>query len=96
MLKYGKIKVGKKYIEALLFKLGAKNLIIFKGSLGYIMCGYLNLRAADKLNDAAVRIVGVSNVSQARKAKVHSLSRAARKLGVFKGQAVEEALEIIA
>ena len=95
MLKYKKIKVGKKYIEAILIKLLSKNFILLKGSRGYVMCGYLNLKVAEKFKDAAVKIGGVSTISQALKAKVHSCTSSARKLGISQGQPIKEALRII-
>jgi len=95
MLKSKKSKPGKKSIEALLIPLASKNLIVLRGSRGYVMCGYLNLRVAQKFNDAAVKIVGVSSIKDALNAKVHSCTSAARKLGIYKGQPIKEVLKII-
>jgi uncharacterized protein YunC (DUF1805 family) len=91
-----KIKVGKKFVEAILIKLLSKNLIILKGSKGYIMCGYLNLKVANKFGDAAAKIVKVSTIKDALKTKIESASNKAKKLGIYKGQAVKDALKIIA
>lgn len=95
MIKCPKIKIGRKYIEAFLISLQSKNLILLKGSRGYVMCGYLNLKAAERFKDVAIKITGVSTIKEALKASVHSLSRPARKLGIYKGQPVKEALKII-
>ena len=94
-MKLEKIKIGKKYIEAISLNLQSKNFILLKGSRGYVMCGYLNLKTAEKFKDAAVKITGVSSIKEALKAYVHSLSRPARKLGIYKGQPVKEVLKII-
>jgi len=83
-------------IEALLMPLGAKNLIVLRGRRGYVMCGYLNLSAANKFHDTAVKITGVATINEALAAKAHSLSSAARKSGIYKGQPVREVLKIIA
>jgi uncharacterized protein YunC (DUF1805 family) len=96
MLKQRKIKIGKKYITAVLIKLPNKNLIVFAGSKGYVMCGYLDLSVAEKFKDAAVRIVGVSNISQALEASVFSCTSYAKELGIYPGQPIKETLEIIA
>jgi len=96
VLNYKKIKVGKNYIEAVLVKLQSKNLILFRGRKGYVMCGYLNLTVAEKFKDVAVKIVGVSSIKQALKATVHSCSFPARRLGIYKGQPIKEALKVIA
>jgi uncharacterized protein YunC (DUF1805 family) len=96
MLKHRKIRAGKKYIEAIWIKLQGKNFILIRGSRGYVMCGYLNLKAAEKFKDAAVKITGVSTIEEALKAAVHSLTSPARKLGIYKGQPVKEVIKIIA
>ena len=96
MLQHKKIKVGKNSIEAILFSLASKNLIVLRGKKGYIMCGYLNLKIAEKFKEVAVKITGVSTIRDALKAQVHSATRQANSLGIYKGQAVKEVLKIIA
>ena len=96
MLQNKKIKIGKKSVEAILFKLASKNLIVIKGKKGYIMCGYLNLKTAEKFKEVAVKIIGISTISDALKARVHSATGWAQRLGIYKGQAVKEVLKIIA
>ena len=96
MLKSIKIKVGKKYILGICFKLINKNLIVLSGQKGYVMCGYLNLGTADKFKDAAVKITGVATIKEALNTKVYSVTSAAKKLGIHKGQAIKDVLKIIA
>ncbi len=96
MLKFNKIKVGKKHIQALEISLSGRNLVLLRGSRGYLMCGYLNLAAANKFKDVAVKVTGVNTAAEATAAKVHSCSRAALKKGIYPGQPVKEALKIIA
>lgn len=96
MIEHKKIKIGKKQIDAFLLKLASKNLIVLRADKGYIMCGYLNMKAADKFNDVAVKITGVSTIKDALKAQAHSVSRAAKKLKIYKNQPVQEILKIIA
>lgn len=91
-----KIKVGKKYIQGVCLKLTSKNLIVLSGKKGYIMCGYLNLGVAGKLKDVAVKITGVSTINEALSANVHSVTSAAKKLGIYKGQVIKDVLKIIA
>ncbi|MFH1398186.1 MAG: DUF1805 domain-containing protein [Candidatus Omnitrophota bacterium] len=95
-IKCRKIKCGRKRIDAFCIKLMSKNLILFLGSKGYVMCGYLNMRSADKFKDAAVKITGVSTINESLKADAGSLSREAKKLGIYKGQPIKEVLKIIA
>jgi len=96
MVKHKKIRIGKKNIDAVWVKLLSKNLILLRGSKGYIMCGYLNLSVSRKFNDAAAKIVGVASIEDALKAQIHSCTPAARTLGIRKGQPVKEALKILA
>ncbi|MBU1113206.1 MAG: DUF1805 domain-containing protein [Candidatus Omnitrophica bacterium] len=90
------IKAGKKKIRAFSLNLGKNNLIVLLGRRGYCMCGYLNLGVARKFADAAVKITGVSSIQDALKARVHSLTPAAKRLGLKKGQAIKDVLKIIA
>ena len=96
MIKCPKIKIGGKYIEAFLISLQSKNLILLRGSRGYVMCGYLNLKAAERFKDAAIKITGISTIEEALKTSVHSCTSSARKLGIYKGQPIKEVLKIIA
>ena len=96
MAKIKEKKYITKYVEAILIPLMSKNLILLRGTKGYIMCGYLNLKVAEKLKDVAIKIMGVSSIKDALKAKVHSCTSPARKLGIRKGLPVKEALKIIA
>ena len=77
-------------------KLASKNLIVLRGSKGYIMCGYLNLQAAEKFKDAAVKIKGISTIKEALRTNVFACTSQARKLGIYKGQLIKEVLKIIA
>ncbi|HDL09870.1 MAG TPA: DUF1805 domain-containing protein [Candidatus Omnitrophica bacterium] len=95
MFVYRKLKIGKKQVEAFQLKLFSRNLIVIKGSKGYIMCGYLDMDTAEKLGEVAVRISGVNTISQALKGNVESCSKNAHRLGIYKGQPITEVIEII-
>jgi uncharacterized protein YunC (DUF1805 family) len=96
MFKLKRIKIGKRHIRALSINLFRRNLVLLRGSKGYVMCGYLNLAAANKFKDVAVKVTGVNTVEEAIKARVHSCSRPALKIGIYKGQPVKDALRVIA
>lgn len=68
MLIHKKIKVEGKYIDAILVKLLSKSLILLRARKGFIMCGYLDLKAAQRFNDVAIKIMGVSTIGQAMSA----------------------------
>jgi len=67
-----------------------------RGSKGYIMCGYLNLKVAEKFKDPAAKITGVSSIQGDLRSRIHSCTRPAKRLGINKGQPVKDALAIIA
>ncbi len=96
MFEIKEIKIEGKTIEVLATKLGAKNLVLLKGAKGYVMCGYLNLEVAEKFNDVAVKITGVSTIEEALKAQAHSCTSRAKTLGIKDGQPIKEVLAIIA
>lgn len=96
MLKHKRIKVGSRFIDAIAVKLLSKNLILLKGRRGYIMCGYLNLKTAEKFKDVAVKITGIATIEEALKGNVNSCSYCAKKLGIYKGQPIRDVLKIIA
>lgn len=91
-----KIRVGKKSVTALILPLQKKNLIVLRGKKGYVMCGYINLKVAEKFQDVAVKITGVSTLNDALCAAVHSCTTAAANLGIRKGQPVKDILAKIA
>lgn len=95
MLIHKRIKIGKKYVRALMMKLGKRNLIVLKGRNGYVMCGYLDLAMAQKFKDVAIKITGVSTIGQALGTSVSSCTASARKLGIYRGQSIKEVLKII-
>ncbi|HTY45917.1 MAG TPA: DUF1805 domain-containing protein [Patescibacteria group bacterium] len=96
MFRIKKIKVGRRYVEALSTRLLTKNLVLLKGRKGYVMCGYLNMASAEKFNDAAAMVTGVATIADALKAQVRACTTAARTMGIYEGQAVREALMIFA
>jgi len=91
-----KLKIGKKYLQAFSDKLGKKNLVLIKGRKGYVMCGYLNMKAANAFDDVAVKITGVANINDALRARAYSVSRAGRRLGIRRNQPIKDVLAIIA
>jgi uncharacterized protein YunC (DUF1805 family) len=90
------IQIDGKTIETVVMPLQSKNLIVLRGSKGYVMCGYLDMSVADKFNDVAIKVTGVSGMDDAINANVHSCSSAAAKLGINAGQPIKDVLKIIA
>ena len=90
------IKIDGKTIEAVSLSLGGKNLIVLKGSRGYVMCGYLDMASAERFGDVAVKITGVSTIDDALGARAAACSAAAKKIGISERQTVQDVLKAIA
>jgi uncharacterized protein YunC (DUF1805 family) len=71
------------------------NLVFIKGSKGFIMCGYLNLETAEKMNNIAAIATGVKTVDDMLKKNIVSSTTNAQKIGIIPGISVLEALEKI-
>ena len=95
MFEIRKIPVGSEFVEAVAMTLLSKNLVVIRGSKGYVMCGYLDMSVAEKFNDVAVKVTGVATIDDALQSTVHSCSCAARNLGIREGQPVKDILPLI-
>lgn len=70
---------------------GAPLVVAYAGA-GFVMCGYLNIEAANKLNVAAAMVRGVSTIDDLLAAKVQAVSTAAAGRGVTEGMTGRDAL----
>jgi uncharacterized protein YunC (DUF1805 family) len=71
------------------------NIVVLKANRGYVMCGYLNLEAAEKMGDAAAVVTGVRGAEDALKAKVKAATSKAKAFGVREGMSGEEAIRLL-
>jgi uncharacterized protein YunC (DUF1805 family) len=70
-------------------------LLVIKTGKGFVMCGYLNIEAAEKMGDVAAKVSGVRNFEDVLNAKVNALTSKARELGVKEGMTGREAIEMM-
>ena len=68
-------------------------LVVAYGPGGFVMCGYLNVEAAEKLGVAAAMVRGVKTVEDLLNATVQAATTAARERGVRVGMTGKEALD---
>ncbi|MBD3205281.1 DUF1805 domain-containing protein [Candidatus Bathyarchaeota archaeon] len=68
-------------------------LILIKGDRGFVMCGYLNLEVAEKLEATAAIVSGVNNFDDVLNAKIKSATTKANELGLEPGKVVKEVIE---
>jgi uncharacterized protein YunC (DUF1805 family) len=78
-----------------LIELGTAPLILIKAKKGYVMCGYLNMSAANKLGDIAGRVTGVKNFEDVLNADVVEVSDNAKKIGLKEGIKAREFLNAL-
>ncbi len=73
---------------------GHPNMIVIECSKGYLMCGYLNMAAAEKFGDAAV-LVGGADFEAVLANPIKGMTGAARTLGVTDGMTGAEAALVL-
>ena len=70
-------------------------LLIIIADKGFIMCGFLNMDAAERLGVAAAMISGVKTFDDALNAEVRAVTSKAEKFGVKIGMRGAEALKLM-
>jgi uncharacterized protein YunC (DUF1805 family) len=73
-------------------ELPAAPLVLVKAKNGFIMCGYLDINTANKLNQAACVVRGVGSIEEMLKKEVSEISSLAVKYKIKKGMTGREAL----
>ena len=69
-------------------------MIIIECKKGYLMCGYLNIAAAEKFHDAAV-LVGGAGINEVLANPIKGMTEEAKALGVREGMTGRQAAEIL-
>jgi uncharacterized protein YunC (DUF1805 family) len=77
----------------LTFEMQKYPLLVIRTKKGFLMCGYLNVNAAETLGDTAAKVKGVQSFEDMLKAQVVEVTQMARELGVGPGMTGREALE---
>jgi uncharacterized protein YunC (DUF1805 family) len=67
--------------------------LMIKAEKGFVMCGYLNIEAAEKLGDVAARVSGVNTFEDVLNAKLLQVTTKAKDLGLEEGMVARDALE---
>jgi uncharacterized protein YunC (DUF1805 family) len=89
-----KFCVGHHKFEAHSIPTGMANLLMIKGQLGFLGCGYFNIDVANKIGEAVALVTGVKSYDDMLKADVFKVSSAGKELGIEEGMKGEEALKI--
>lgn len=88
MISIDTVPVGSKTFQYIKVEMKKAPLLLLKGSVGYVMCGYLNMEVAEKLGDIAVRVTGVNDLDSLIAATVNDLTSGAAALGIKKGDTI--------
>jgi len=92
-----KIDIGGKTFHAMKSTLpeSAPPLLLIKGSKGYVMCGYLNIEAAEKFGSAAAIVSGVKTFDDVLNAPIKAATTKAKQFGLEPGKVVKDVIAAI-
>jgi len=68
-------------------------LLVVVGKRGFVMCGFLNVEVAEKLQVAAAMVSGVKDFQDVLEAEIKAATSKAKELGVNLGMKGKEALK---
>ncbi len=68
-------------------------LLVIRAPRGFVMCGYLDISMAQRLDDVAVKVTGVRNFEDVLASGVVEATPAAINLGIEVGMPARQALE---
>ena len=90
------LKIADKTVTGLKVELpDSPPLVAIIGNSGFIMCGFLNVDAAERLNVAAAMVSGVKTFEDVLKAEIKAATTKAKMKGVKVGMKSEEALKLL-
>ena len=95
MISVTPLKIGHK--EALGLKVDLPNsppLLVILGRTGFIMCGFLKMEAAEKVNTAAAMVSGVETFDDVLKAEIRAVTSKAEMTGIEIGMKGEDAVKL--
>ena len=75
---------------------GLPPLVLIEGEKGFVMCGYLNIDAAESLGATAAVVSGVSSWEDILKAQIKTATTKAKALGLEPGKVVSDVIAALA
>ncbi len=70
-------------------------LVMIVGRTGFVMCGFLNVEAAEKLNVTAAMVTGVKGFDDVFKAQVKAVTSKAESKGIKVGMKGKDAVKLL-
>jgi uncharacterized protein YunC (DUF1805 family) len=71
-------------------------LLLIKGEKGFVMCGYLNIEAAERLGATAAVVSGVNSFEDVLNAEIKTATTKAKGMGLKPGRVVRDVIGSIA
>jgi uncharacterized protein YunC (DUF1805 family) len=97
MIKIDKLTVNGKTFQGLKVELkDLPPLILIEGEKGFVMCGYLNIDAAESLGATAAVVFGVQSFEDVLNAEIKTSTKKANALGLKPGRVVRDVIEVLA
>lgn len=87
------IKIKDHVITGIVIPFQKAPLVLAKADQGFVMCGYLNIEAAEKVGQVAAVVTGVKTVEDLLAANIQKMTSAAKDKGITSGMTGQEALE---
>jgi uncharacterized protein YunC (DUF1805 family) len=75
---------------------GLPPLILIEGDKGFVMCGYLNIDAAESLGAAAALVSGVNSWEDVLNAQIKTATTKAKAIGLEPGKVVGDVIAALA
>jgi uncharacterized protein YunC (DUF1805 family) len=96
MIKIDPLKIDGKTAVGLKVDLpDAPPLLLVMGETGFVMCGFLNMEAAEKLNVTAAMVSGVKSFDDVLEAEVKAVTSEARRKGIEPGMKAKDAIKLL-
>jgi uncharacterized protein YunC (DUF1805 family) len=96
MIEINQLKIDSKTAVGLKVDLpDSPPLLLVMGETGFVMCGFLNMNAAEKLNVSAAAVSGVKSFEDVLEARVKAVTSEARKKGIEAGMKGKDAIELL-
>ena len=75
---------------------GLPPLVLIKGEKGFVMCGYLNIEAAERLGATAAVVSGVNSFDDVLNAEIRLSTTKAKEIGLVPGEVVRTVIGALA
>ncbi|UCG44608.1 MAG: DUF1805 domain-containing protein [Candidatus Bathyarchaeota archaeon] len=96
MIRVAPLKVDNRIVTGLKVELpDSPPLLMIIGETGFIMCGFLNIDAAEQANVAAAMVCGVKNFDDMLKAEIKAATSRAQSKGITYGIRGKEAIKLL-